>query len=73
MAKYKVVGHVNFFFEFDTADFPDDFARSKDDLVDSLDPNDPAVVGEFIIENCDDLIFDATEDFVILECKPISE
>ena len=35
----------------DTDDFEDDFAKTKDDLVDKLDPNDPAVVRAWFADN----------------------
>ena len=35
----------------DTDDFEDDFAKTKDDLVDKLDPNDPDVVHDWFVDN----------------------
>ena len=51
MPKYRV--EVNFeseIFEFDTDDYKDSFAQTKDQLSDHPDPNDPDVIHDFIQE-----------------------
>ena len=50
MPKYSVFVRASGSFVFDTDDFEDDFAKTKDDLADKLDPTDPDVVHDFVME-----------------------
>jgi hypothetical protein len=48
MAKYQVTVNLTAEFTFDTADYEDEFAKTKDDLPDMPDPNDEDAVYDFV-------------------------
>ena len=49
MPKYDAIVHFSMIFTFDTNDFSTTiFAKTKDELVDKLDPNDTYVVAEWV-------------------------
>lgn len=48
MAKYTVTFTTHCQFDFDTSDFEDDFAKSKDELPDKVNPEDPDAVHDYL-------------------------
>ena len=54
--KHSVTVTCEVAFTFDTDDYPDDFAKTKDDLADKLDPTDSDVVHDYIADNVDEFV-----------------
>ena len=50
MSKYQITANVTVSFVLDTTEASDDFAQTKDELVDKLDPEDPDVIHDYIVD-----------------------
>jgi hypothetical protein len=73
MAKYTIeITLSKHTIRFDTDDY-EDFAKTKDDLADNLDPTDPDVVHDWVMDNWQDHelidIYDVDVESVIVKPK----
>lgn len=64
MPKYTVHFKTSGSFTIDTDDYEDDFAKTKNELADKPDPNDPDAVHDFFMDHEDllELMQDNMED-----------